>query len=182
MFSTYLSIALLILVSGVALIALVPAFFGSPWHPLRKASIQRILDFSELKAGEHFYELGSGDGRVSISAARDFGAHCVGVEIDPIKVWSATWLAKRAGVAGQTRFLRQNFLNADVSQADVVYLYLTHQAMDRLLPLLEGQLKPSARIVCYRFCFAGRQADKVNADRNLFLYRMGRGSQLNAYS
>jgi len=177
-----LSVFVLVAVLVLAVIAIAPAFWGSPWHPLRRQSIKKILEFSELKAGENFFELGSGDGRVSLSAVQDFGAKATGFEIDPIKVWLARWLARRANVSESAQFFRKNFFETDCSDADVVYLYLTHQAMDRLLPELKKQLKPSARIVCYRFCFRGQAPDKINADNNLFLYRMGKGNAMNAYS
>ncbi len=177
-----ISVFVLVVVLVVAVIAIGPAFWGSPWHPLSRGSIKKILDFSELKAGEKFYELGSGDGRVSLSAAEDYGAKAKGFEIDPVKVWVSRWLARRAKVSENAKFFRGNFFETDCSDADVVYLYLTHQAMDRLLPQLREQLKPSARIVCYRFCFRGQAPDKINAENNLFLYRMGRGTAVNAYS
>lgn len=176
------SVIILLVVSALAVIAVGPAFWGSPWHPLSRKSIDKILEFSELKEGEIFYELGSGDGRVSLSAARDYGARSTGFEIDPFKVWISRWLARRGKASDRVRFIRKNIFESDCSSADVVYLYLTHQAMDKLLPNLTKQLKPSARIVSYRFCFRGLSPDKVNAEGNLFLYRMGKGATVNAYS
>ena len=70
----------------------------------------------------------------------------------------------------------------DVCEADFIYLYLTHQALDRLFPEILNQVKPSARIVCYRFCIRNMEPIKVNEDKNLFLYRMDKGRSVNEYS
>ena len=72
--------------------------------------------------------------------------------------------------------------NFDVSEADVIYLYLTHQALDRLFPEILDSMKPSARIICYRFCIRNLEPTKVNEDKNLFLYRAGKGRTVSKYS
>ena len=77
---------------------------------------------------------------------------------------------------------RGNMFDFDVSDADVIYLYLTHQALDRLFPEILDRMKPSARIVCYRFCIRNLEPIKVNEDKNLFLYRVSKGRTVNEYS
>ena len=166
----------------LAATVLLPAFWGSPWHPLRRKTIARILEFAEIRPGEKVYDLGSGDGRVLIAAARDHGAQGVGVDIDPLKVFFARWLARRAGVAGQVRFCRKNFFDMDVRDAQVVYVYLTHQALDKLMPRLLEQLAPTARIVSYRFCLKNRTPEKIAPGNDLFLYRLQKGNRISRYS
>ncbi|MDP6335662.1 MAG: hypothetical protein QGH98_05415, partial [Nitrospinaceae bacterium] len=77
---------------------------------------------------------------------------------------------------------RGNIYDFDVSEADVIYLYLTRQALDRLFPEILDRVKPSARIVCYRFCIRNMEPAKVNEDKNLFLYRVNKGRSVNEYS
>ena len=182
MFFTLLSIFVIGCLLVLAAVVIVPAFFGSPWHPLMPCTIRRVLEFAEIQPGEKFYDLGSGDGRVVIAAVKNFGAKGVGLEIDPLKISLARWLARRAGVVEHAKFLRQNIFACDVAEADVVYLYLTHQAMDRLVPDILQQLKPSARIICYRFCIRNMTPTKINRDNNLFLYRLDKGKRVDRYS
>jgi len=165
-------LAVTILLAGSVIL---PIFFGAPWHPLRPSTLRRILEFAEIQPGETIVDLGSGDGRVLIAAAKDFGARGEGVEIDPIKVWFSRWLAKRAGVQDRVHIVRGNLFDFDFSQADVLFLYLTHQALDRLTKDRVDRLKPSARIVSFRFCLRGLQPDKIDPKKTLFLYRMNRG-------
>ena len=177
-FASTLFLAVVLLIAGTVLL---PAIWGSPWAPLASRRINHILQFAEIQEGETLYDLGSGDGRVLIAAARNHGALGVGIDIDPLKVWIARWLAKRAGVSEQVQFLRKNFFKVDLKEADVVYVYLTHQAMDKLLPAFTSKLKPGARVVSYRFCLRHMTPDKIDSGKNMFLYRMDKGNNVNAY-
>ncbi len=159
-----------------------PAFFGSPWHPLMPGTIKEILEFSAIQPGEKIYDLGSGDGRVLMQASRDYEAVGVGLEIDPLKVWVARKLARLAGVSGRVQFLRKNFNDFDFRDADIIYVYLTHQALDRLFPKILPYLKPSTRIVSYRFCLRNLQPCKINKKGNLFMYRLDKGMKVDGYS
>jgi len=166
----------------LAAMVVVPVFFGAPWHPLSNENIRRIIKFAELQPGDTFYDLGSGDGRVLIEASSNQCLRGVGVEIDPIKVWLSRYFIIAAKLTNKIRIYRGNMFNFDVSEADVIYLYLTHQALDRLFPEILDRMKPSARIVCYRFCIRNLEPTKVNEDKNLFLYRVSKGRTVNKYS
>ena len=159
-----------------------PAFFGSPWHPLTSETIKSILDFADIQPGEKIYDLGSGDGRVLIRASQDYDAVGVGLEIDPLKVWISRKLARLAGVSDRVQILRKNFNHFDFRDADIIYVYLTHQALDRLFPRILPYLKPSTRIVSYRFCLRNMQPCKVNEKQNLFMYRLDKGTKVDRYS
>jgi len=161
---------------------ILPVFFGAPWHPLSDENIDRIIKFADLKPGEKFYDLGSGDGRVLIAASRENCVRGIGVEIDPIKVWLSRCFTKAAKLTNKVRICRGNMYDFDVSEADVIYLYLTHQALDRLFPEILDRIKPSVRIICYRFCIRNLEPTKVNSDKNLFLYRIDKGGSVNKYS
>ena len=179
---TILYILILIFFLVLASIVILPVFFGAPWHPLSDENINRIIKFANLEPGETFCDLGSGDGRVLIAAARENCLRGVGVEIDPIKVWLSRCFITAAKLTDKVRIFRGNMYDFDVSEADVIYLYLTHQALDRLFPEILDRVKPSVRIVCYRFCIRNMEPVKVNEDKNLFLYRVDKGRSLNEYS
>lgn len=165
----------------LAVMVIVPVFFGAPWHPISRKDLKRALDFCGVQAGERLVDLGSGDGRVLITAAKDYGLMGTGIEIDPIKVWLANLRVRVAGVSDKVRIVRANIFAYDYREADLLFVYLTHQALDKLFPDILDQLKPTARILCYRFCIRGMTPDKVNADKTLFLYTMNKGARVDQF-
>ena len=176
--TAFLICGLLVLAAMVVL----PIFFGAPWHPLLPGTIRRILRFADVRPGETFCDLGCGEGRVLIAAAKEFSANTIGVEIDPLKVMLVRLLARINGVGDRVHIVRGNLFDFDPSSADVLYLYLTHQAMDKLFPEILKKLKPSVRIVTYRFCLRGMTPEKVSEDKTLFLYQLDKGTKINNYS
>ena len=165
----------------LALIVIGPALFGSPWHPISRRDLKRALDFCGVQAGEHIFDLGSGDGRVLITAAKDYGLMGTGIEIDPLKVGLANLRVRFAGVQDQVKIVRANIFDTDYREADILFIYLTHQAIDKLFPDILEQLKPNAKILCYRFCIQGMTPDKVSADKTLFLYTLNKGTRVNQF-
>ena len=177
--STILLIFGLLVLAGMVIL---PIFFGAPWHPLMPGTIRRILRFAEVQPGETVCDLGCGEGRVLITAAKEFSARAIGVEIDPLKILLARLLRKINGVDDRVNIVRGNLFDFDPCSADVLYLYLTHQAMDKLFPEILKKLKPSVRIVSYRFCLRGMTPEKVSEDKTLFLYQLDKGTKINSYS
>ena len=177
--STILLVFGLLVLAGMVVL---PIFFGAPWHPLMPGTIRRILRFAEVQPGETVCDLGCGEGRVLITAAKEFSARAIGVEIDPLKILLARLLRKINGVDDRVNIVRGNLFDFDPGSADVLYLYLTHQAMDKLFPVILKKLKPSVRIVSYRFCLRGMTPEKVSEDKTLFLYQLDKGTKINSYS
>ena len=110
-----------------------------------------MLELAEVKRGDVVYDLGSGDGRIVITAAQKFGARGVGIEIDSALVKKARQNAAAAGVSDRVRFLNQNLFTADIRNATVVTLYLLQSINERLRPKLVRELKPGARVVSHVF-------------------------------
>jgi ribosomal protein L11 methylase PrmA len=177
--STILLIFGLLVLAGMVIL---PIFFGAPWHPLMPGTIRRILRFAEVQPGETVCDLGCGEGRILITAVKEFSARAIGVEIDPLKILLARLLRKINGVDDRVNIVRGNLFDFDPGSADVLYLYLTHQAMDKLFPEILKKLKPSVRIVSYRFCLRGMTPEKVSEDKTLFLYQLDKGTKINSYS
>ena len=165
----------------LAVMVIGPVMFGAPWHPISRRDLKRSLDFCDTKAGERIIDLGSGDGRVLITAAKDYGLVGTGIEIDPLKVWLANLRVRFAGVQDKVRIVRTNVFDTDYREANILFIYLTHQALDKLFPEILDQLKPNAKILCYRFCIQGMTPDKVNADKTLFLYTLNKGTRVNQF-
>ena len=106
------------------------------------------------------YDLGAGDGRIVIAAARDFGARGVGIEIDPRLVAQSTRSAERAGLAQRVRFVQQDLFEADLRPATVVTLYLSRELNLRLRPKLLRELRRGARVVSHRFDMGDWPSDR----------------------
>jgi cyclopropane fatty-acyl-phospholipid synthase-like methyltransferase len=123
----------------------------APYIPTPDDVVDRMLAFAKVTKDDVVFDLGCGDGRIPIAAARQYGARGVGLDIDPKLVELATSNAKAAGVDGLVQFHLQNVLEADVSSATVVTLYLLSSSNERLRPMLTRQLKPGARIVSHAF-------------------------------
>jgi len=119
--------------------------------PTPQPVVEAMLDAAQVKAADVVYDLGSGDGRIVITAAKKYGARGVGIEIDPALVKKATENAAEAGVSDRVRFVSQNLFTADISEATVVTLYLLQSINERLRPKLVRELKPGARVVSHVF-------------------------------
>jgi len=124
--------------------------------------VDRLLTFAGVTRQDTVYDLGSGDGRIVIAAAKKYGARGVGIEIDPSHVAEARKNAQRADVGGLVTFQVQDALEADVSPATVVTLFLTTSANEKLRPRLAQQLKPGARIVSLAFDMVNGKPVKVD--------------------
>jgi hypothetical protein len=107
------------------------------------------------------YDLGSGDGRLVIAAAREFGARGVGVEIDARLVQDSRESALKAGVADRTRFLWQDIFQADIAPATIVTLYLSPELNLKLRPKLLRELRPGTRIVSHDFGMGDWRPDRT---------------------
>lgn len=114
--------------------------------------VEQMLRLARVGPDDVVYDLGSGDGRVVIAAARDFRARqAVGIEIDPALVTRSREYARRAGVADRVSFREQDLFQADLSTATVVTLYLTREVNLRLRPKLLAELRPGTRVVSFNF-------------------------------
>ena len=125
--------------------------------------VDRMLTLAQVTREDVVYDLGCGDGRIPIAAAKKYGARGVGLDLDPKLIAVAQANARAAGVDALVDFRVENVLTADVSTASVVTLYLLSSSNERLRPLLVRQLKPGARIVSHAFSM-GRDwpADRID--------------------
>jgi precorrin-6B methylase 2 len=116
--------------------------------------VAAMLKLAGVTRNDVVYDLGSGDGRIPIAAAR-LGARAVGVELAPDLVNQAIANAQKEGVSGRVRFLQRDFFETDISEATVVTLYLLPSLNARLLPKLNKELKPGTRVVSQSFDLGG---------------------------
>lgn len=132
-----------------------------PYVPTSKGVVQQMLQMANVTSSDVVYDLGSGDGRIVISAAKTYGSRGVGVEIDPKLVEQATENAQKAGVSDRVKFIQQDLFDTDISEATVVTLYLLPNVNVRLRPKLLRELKPGTRIVSQSFDMGNWQPKQV---------------------
>ena len=133
-------------------------YVNSPEH-----AIDRMLQLAALKDGDTLYDLGCGDGRILIAAASRYKIKGVGIEISEHLAKTAAEKVKKAGLQNQIKIIHADFMKTDLSDANVVTLYLATTANDMLRPNLERYLKPSTRVVSYDYPIPGWKAIETSA-------------------
>ena len=176
------------LIFGFALVTVLPAaaqpakyskysnklapFVTSPQH-----IVERMLDLAAPKPGDVVFDLGCGDGRVLITAAQKYDAKAVGIELDEKLVKRATDRIAQMNLQNRVKVLQGDLLQADLSGADVVIVYLLTLSNEMLRPRLEMYLKPGARVVSYSYAFPGWKPVKVDRTdeqhgHTIYMYEM----------
>jgi cyclopropane fatty-acyl-phospholipid synthase-like methyltransferase len=130
-----------------------------PFVPTPIEVVDKMLELAEVKKGDMLYDLGSGDGRIVIRAARKYGIRAVGIEMDRLLLAKANKDAKAAGVSHLVQFRSEDALKADISAATVVTLYMLPWFNAKIKPNLKAMLKPGARIVAHDFGIEGWEPD-----------------------
>jgi len=143
----------------------------TPYVPSTRLNVDEMLRLANVGPRDVVYDLGSGDGRVVIAAARDYGARGVGLDIDAALVRQSAENARRAGVADRAVFREADILTADVKDASVVTLYLLPVLVRRLQDRLFSELKPGTRIIAHEYGFPDWQPDrKVLISKTFYRY------------
>jgi hypothetical protein len=132
-----------------------------PFGPTGFALVNAMLRVASIGPRDYLIDLGSGDGRINIVAAREFGVHGTGFELDPALVRQSREWARLAGVDEKVRFVEEDLFRADLSRATVVAIYLGPVVTPRVRPKLLAELKPGTRIVSHNFEFGGWHPDLV---------------------
>lgn len=153
----------------------------APYVPTPNDVAERMLALAQVGKNDVVYDLGCGDGRLVILAAKKYGARGVGIDIDPDRIAESRANAKAAGVENLVTFELQDAMTANVSEATVVTLYLLSSSNLKLRPRLTRQLRPGARIVSHSFSMGDWRPDKVDtfvdangSTRTLYLWRADR--------
>ena len=150
-----------------------------PYVPTKELVVDKMLEMADVKGTDVLWDLGSGDGRIPITAAKRFGTRGVGVDIDPQRVKEANENARKNNVTDKVRFIEEDLFNVDFSEATVVTLYLLPEVNLRLRPKLLDSLKPGTRIVSHNYDMGNWQPEKVevvktsdNDDHIVYFWRV----------
>jgi len=136
--------------------------FIAPFVATPLPVVKEMLTVAEVKLGETLYDLGCGDGRVAIMAAQEFGANAIGVEMREDLAKQAMGKVTELGLEDRVKIVQGDMFKIDLSQADVVTLYLTTSANDKVKPKLESELKPGARVVSHDYEILGWRPIKID--------------------
>ena len=146
------------------------------YDPTPHNVVAQMLSLAQVKAGDTVYDLGCGDGRVVIAAAREAGAHGVCVDIDPLRIRESRANAAAAGVEARIRFVEEDLFTTDISDASVVVLFLWPDLNLKLRPRLWRELRPGTRVISYVHDMGGWQPRKTikvhgrSGERDLHLW------------
>jgi len=133
----------------------------APYVPSPPQVIRQMLTMAQLKPREVFFDLGAGDGRAVIMAAKDFGARAVGVELREDLVKKALSTVYENSLQDRVTIVNGDMFNVDLTSADVIFLYLTTSANEKVKPKLETELKPGVRVVSHDYEIVGWKPVKV---------------------
>jgi hypothetical protein len=152
--------------------ALTPESLDVPYVPTPQAVVDKMLDMAKVTGEDYLIDLGSGDGRIPIAAAKRFGTKGMGVEIDPVRVQEAKTNAVNARVADKVEFRKQDLFETDLSQATVLTMYLLPRVNLQLRPRILNKLKPGTRVVSHSFDMGDWKPDqKIIVDgRPIYLW------------
>jgi protein-L-isoaspartate O-methyltransferase len=175
-----MSKSILAVSAGLLVLSGIPAFAQSPLYAQQRAKhysnslapyvvspqqiVDRMLELADIKPGETLYDLGSGDGRVLITAVQRYRAKAVGIEISETLVKSTTERIQKFGLSNEARVIQGDLLQVDLSPADVVTIYLATDSNEILRPNLEKYLKPGARVVSHDYVVPGWKPKFVDKD------------------
>lgn len=169
----YFVIVYVILVISIVFFLAWSILKGAPWSPTNKEKVFKILSLANVQPGELVYDLGCGDGRVLIIAAKHFGARAIGIEIDPIRFIWCKFLILLLGLRRKVQVFYGDFFKKDLSNADVVVCYLLQNTNDKLQSKLINELRPQVRVVSSRFVFSGLPLINMDKEMKVYSYNIG---------
>ena len=130
----------------------------APPIPLPRDAIRKMLNLARASKNDIVYDLGSGDGRIVIIAAKEFHAKSVGIEKNRLLVWLSRWIIGRNNLQNKIKIIRGDIFKQDLRNADVILMYLSHKLTQKLKPKFEKELKKGARIISASHPITGWEA------------------------
>lgn len=145
-------------------------FRGAPWVPTPMQTVHTMLTLAEVGPGDVVYDLGCGDGRLVITAARRYGARAVGIEIDPLRYSWCRMLVAVLGLGDRVQIRYGDFFEQDLGAADVVTCYLLQGTNDKLEEKFKRELDSGTRVVSHTFTFSSLHEVRQQGDARLYIF------------
>lgn len=170
-----------LIIFGFSIIVTISIFlsqgWGAPWVITPTKKVKKMLQLAELKPGDVLVDLGAGDGRILIAAAKKYSVKTVGYEIDPLRYLLGKIFIRLNGVQRSVRLVWGDMFKADLRAADVVTIYLTRPTNNKLKTIFEEQLRPGTRVVSYSFPIKGWAPIIIDDNYLIFVYEVGNTSE-----
>jgi len=161
---------ILLLVLGISITW--PYARGAPWTPTPMGKIHKMLSMAEVGPDDLLYDMGCGDGRMVVTAARRYGARAVGIEIDPLRYLWCQFLVSLLGLRERVRIVYGDFYTQDLHDANVVTCYLLQSTNEKLESKFKQELPANARVVSHEFTFPGLRLVRTDDEDGLSLYTL----------
>ncbi|MFC7332956.1 SAM-dependent methyltransferase [Rhodocista pekingensis] len=145
--------------------------YDVPYVPTPQPVVDAMLEMAQVGSGDYLIDLGSGDGRIVVTAAQKFGTPGMGVDLNPERIAEGNANAERAGVTDKVKFVRQDLFKTDISDATVLTMYLLPQVNLRLRPVVLDTLAPGTRIVSHAFDMGDWTPDETRTVEGKRLFR-----------
>lgn len=145
---------------------------GAGYEPVPGRILDEMVEFSAPGPGTQVYDLGSGFGKIIMRVAQRTGADCTGVEVDPLKVWWTRRQIRAKGLEKQVKVVKGDLLEADISGADVIYVFLWEGIMQKLKQKALKEMRPGSLIVSYYHEFHGWPPERQDRKNRVYLYRV----------
>jgi predicted RNA methylase len=171
--TSILVLIMLIFIVIVAFSILWPLMIGAAYSPSSKDVVRKMLEMAEVDSDDLLYDLGSGDGRIVLEAAKRYNARAVGVEADPLRVIWSKILVMTNGLQNQIQIVWGNLFHQNISNATVVTVFLWQRTNEKLKEKLLEELRPGSRVVSYVWIFEGWKPIKVDTKDRIYLYVIG---------
>ncbi|MFH2105326.1 MAG: 50S ribosomal protein L11 methyltransferase [Parcubacteria group bacterium] len=143
---------------------------GAPYAGTKKVRVQKMIELADLQKGQKVVDLGSGDGRILIAAARAADVKCVGYELDFLMWLWSIYKVKRAGLSDRIKIYRRSYWPADLKEFDIVFLFLIPYKMGRMEKKLQSELRPGTQVISHGFKFPNWQPEKK--EERILVYQM----------
>ncbi len=146
---------------------------GSGWGPTPSRKVRIMLEMCNVKSSDTVYDLGCGDGRIIVAAARLYGARAVGIEADPLRFLISLIRVRLSGVQGRVRVVHGDFFKVNLSEATVVTLFLQQRTNRKLEGKLISELRPGSRVVSYVWKMEDWSPVLVDDENEIYVYEIG---------
>jgi SAM-dependent methyltransferase len=163
-------IFILILVSILAFSATWTSFVGAPWVPTSMSLVHTMLKLADVGPNDIVYDLGCGDGRTIITAAKHYGARAVGVEIDPLRYLWCQLRVYMLRLDGRVKIIHGNIFRQDLSEATVVTCYLLQGTNNKLEEKFKKELRAGTRVISNTFYFSGLKKVRHDGEATLYIF------------
>jgi cyclopropane fatty-acyl-phospholipid synthase-like methyltransferase len=149
-----------------------PVVIGAIFVPTPMDIVEKMLLLADLKKDDTVIDLGSGDGRIIIEAAKKYGVNAIGIEADPLRLLWSRFRVRANGLENKVNIVWGNFFKTDLSKATVVTVYQGQGINNKLVSKFEKELEPGTRVVSYSFTFDGWNPIKKDPDSSVYLYNI----------